>query len=68
MEQQNTTAPLNGSNEPLVDITPSGANASPDDASELRRKLIYALPGKYRLISTEEYLRKKHDETARESK
>jgi hypothetical protein len=39
----------------------------PEDALELRRKLINSLPGKYRLISSEEYLREKHGETARET-
>jgi hypothetical protein len=68
MDEQNTTPMPNGSDEPCVEIKPSGANLPPEDALEVRRKLILSLPGKYRLISSEEYLREKHGETSREDR
>jgi predicted RNase H-like HicB family nuclease len=48
-----------------LEITRSETPSQQDD-SEARKKLIYSLPGQYRLIDTEEYLEEKHREAALE--
>jgi predicted RNase H-like HicB family nuclease len=48
-----------------IEITRSEAPNQQDDSEE-RRKLIYSLPGQYRLIDSDEYLAEKHREAALE--
>jgi len=50
-----------------VSVTDAAARTIAGDAAEERRKLIYSLPGRYRLMPVDDYLAEKHREAEREN-